>query len=51
MKKYIQPTVKVVEIENETLLAGSDPALCNEQGNGSWHAKGRGNDWDDDEDF
>lgn len=48
MKKYIKPISKVVEIDSNAILAGSDPSLNNAQGNGSWHAKQ--NDWDD-EDF
>lgn len=48
MKKYIKPITKVVEIETNSLLAGSDPSLNDKQGNGSWHAKG--NFWEDDED-
>lgn len=53
MKKYIEPSLKVVKISAETLLNGSEQMDLNNGSVGTGLSRGnRGNltDWDDDED-
>lgn len=51
MKKYIKPNMKVVEIENEVILAGSgEDTFYNTTTTGSQLGKKHTDDWDE-EDF
>lgn len=51
MKKYIQPVMTVVEIDNEVILAGSgEDNFYNATTTGSQLGKRNGGEWDD-EDF
>lgn len=51
MKKYIKPNMKVVEIDNEVILAGSgEDSFFNTTTTGSQLGKRNGDSWDD-EDF
>lgn len=54
MKKYIEPAVKAMNLETESVLAGSlptDPGKTTTGGNGGWTREDNWNDsdWSEDE--
>lgn len=53
MKLYKKPEIKLINIDNENILAGSTLRIGDSKG-GVWEADARRNvldDWDEDEDF